>query len=321
MRIHNIITLVCFIVALPIWQDLYARNPYRPQSNTTDSYHFIYITGSGGYSSLKENNNYDITTTGNFGGVIGLGYEMRVNNFWMSIGGDLSFLQNKSIMASSYKTTHDAKDTQGKPIVMNYDITRQEDMNKWWYGNLPLMFGGYYNMFYAGAGVKVGFPIKGLYKNSTHIQYSTSASYPQYIDDFKEMTNHFYGDFDTITTNNIKLNTNVAIIGEIGVDVLANVRNHSDFCHVLKIGFYFEYGVLSLMNHTDGNNERVLFPNETNATLITASPHSQWLDNTSYSCHSYFVGLKITYMFGGSKSQNANIWHTGCMCYDNKTRH
>lgn len=314
MSIHTIRTLVCFLAALLLWQDLSARSSYRPQSNTQDDYHFIYVTAAGGYSSLNENNNYDISTIGGFGGVMGLGYEMRVNHFWLSAGLGLSFLQNKSIIASYYKTTRDALDTQGKPIVMNYDITRQEDMSKWWYLDFPLMFGGYYKMFYAGAGMKVGI-LPFSCKNTTNIKYSTSASYPQYIEDFKEMTNHFYGDFDTITTNDIKPTMNLAIIGEIGVDVLANISNNKRYCNILKIGFYFEYGVLSVKNHTDGNSERITFP-DNNATRIVATPHSQWIDNTSYSSHPYFVGLKITYMFGGSKQRNAGTWHTGCMCYN-----
>ncbi len=313
MKNINLFALFCLMSALSVSQAVSAQWRRHDYSKQSDYYHFFYASVAGGYSSLHETNVSDVATTGDFGGLIGLGYEMRVKNFWLSIGVDAELLQNRSVISSSYKLQQDARDSQGKPIVMSYEVLNQSERNRWTYLNFPLMIGGYYNMFYAGAGVKFGIPVKSF--NSTAINYTTSGTYSQYIEDFAEMNNHFYGNYDTLTYNDIKPNMNVSLAGEIGVDVLANVQNHNTFCNILKIGFYFEYGILSAVSHDKMNNDRISFPSE-NAAIITANPHYQWKSNvSSYACRPYFVGLKITYMFGGSKTQNSAIHHKGCMCY------
>lgn len=311
MKKNKLLTLLFLIV---IHSSTFAYTRHSNFSPKSDYYHFLYVSAAGGYSSLHEINKGNFSTYGDFGGLLGLGYEMRVNNFWISAGADVELLQYKSVMNSPYKLQHDALDTQGKAIVMNYEISNQIDQSRFVYANMPIMVGGYYNMFYAGAGVKVGFPIKTT--TSTRVNYSTSGTYSQYIEDFEEMGNHFYWNYDTLTNTNINPNMNVAIIGEIGVDVLANIQSHSAYCHILKVGFYFEYGVLPMMNQTLQSMERVNFPSN-NATILTANPHYLWKD-ASYTTHPYFVGLKLTYMFGGNKRQNSGVHHHGCMCYGNQ---
>lgn len=309
---HDFWMLLSILFAFVFSQTIFAQKRMN-YSHQSDYYHFMYVSLAGGYSCLDEFRNTDMSTYGHFGGLAGVGYEMRVNNFWLSVGGDVELIQSKSFMTSPYTLHRDALDTQGKPIVMNYEISSQTDQSRFVYADIPLMVGGYYNMFYAGAGVKVGFPIKTT--TSTRVNYSTSGTYSQYIEDFEEMGNHFYGNYDTLTNTNINPNMNVAIIGEIGVDVLANIQSHSDYCHILKVGFYFECGVLPMMNQTLQSMERVNFPSN-NATILTANPHYLWKD-ASYTTHPYFVGLKLTYMFGGSKRKNSGVHHHGCMCYGN----
>lgn len=300
---------ILFFLLLSVNEIAGKRRDSNPLSN--DYYHFVYATASGGFSSFSELNTSNITTYGDVGGLVGLGYEMRVNHFWLSVGGDVAFYDSKSQVNLPYETNHDALDTQGKNIVMHYDITKQQDQQKWIYAGIPLMFGGYYDMFYAGVGVKVGFPISRT--TTTSVSYTTSATYPQYIDDFGEMANHYYGNYDTLIYTNASLRTNISLIGEIGIDVLARVYNKSHYCNILKIGFYFEYGCYSLVD-PGYKTDRITFPSN-NALEVIANPHYNWKENSSYKCNPYFLGLKVTYMFGGSNTRNSAIHHKGCMCY------
>lgn len=305
----NYILTVSFFLLFSANEIAGQRRDSNPLSN--DYYHFVYATTSGGFSSLSEPNTSKINTHGSAGGLVGLGYEMRVNHLWLSAGVDVVFYNCRSMLDMPYKINHDALDTQGKNIVMHYDIAKQQDQQKWVYAGIPLMFGGYYDMFYAGVGVKVGMPISR--KTTTSVSYTTSATYPKYIDDFGEMSNHFYGNYDTLTYTKANLRTNIALIGEIGVDVLARVYNNSQYCNILKIGFYFEYGCYSLIK-PGHKTDRVTFPSD-NALEVIANPHYYWKENASYKCNPYFLGLKVTYMFGGSNTRNSAIHHKGCMCY------
>ena len=110
-----------------------------------------------------------------------------------------------------------------------------------------------------------------------------------------------------------RLNVGVGLIGEIGYDLLSSMPSHSRTCHVLKLAFYFEYG---LNNIAKGNEStiRSVIPNPQNATEATINPYLNTINSPNRTVP-FFAGAKITYMIGGSRTARAGFHH-GCMCYN-----
>ena len=277
----------------------------RYNSRTDEYYHFGYVSFSGGYSSLHENIS-EMYPLGGFSGFVGVGYEFRVKGFWLTVGGDVQLYRTNSEI-NGLTFNHPANDTQGKAITMHYTV-KQQDTQEWVYANVPVMIGGYYKGFYGGAGLKVGWPI--VSQSVSKSDYTTTATYKEYIADFTEMPDHYYGTYQSDKAENLKLRPNVSIIGELGYDVLSQVESRQTLCHILKLGVYAEYGLCSVINDR-GQGTNIIYTG--NATEIMVPPYLYWADTSNKRVTPYSIGVKLTYVFGG---KGTGTFHKGCMCYD-----
>lgn len=296
------------------------RGPYRAtHRNRQDYYHFGYASASVGYTSLQEGI-LNVTPVGGLGNSFGVGYEFRYHNMWLSVGGQLNWHRSQSLL-NNYSVHQDItfidaaysiKDgSSNLDAVATYDIHQKDVMNVV-FAEAPVMIGGYYMGFYAGVGAKVSYGLNT--KVTADGSYLLTAKSDKYIDPID------LGEHEFKTQQSIRFAPMVSVIGEIGYDVLANMETRSPFCHVLKIGFYFEVGTNSMVRpvnevqHMVYNGEAI--HGGESATGVSFNPYYTSAMITKERVAPFFTGVKITYMFGGNKNSNHGVAHRGCQCYE-----
>ncbi|MCQ2342721.1 MAG: hypothetical protein MJZ75_04420 [Paludibacteraceae bacterium] len=305
--------LIFLLIIVPIC--LFARS----RRGIDDNYHFGYISFAGGYSSLSQNVS-NVSTTGDFGYLVGLGYEFRRSSFWLSVGAQ--YLQEKSrteIDEFSYIPPFKGIDDQKKNVDFYRYTIRQADQQEWKTVDVPIMLGYYYNGFYVGAGAKVGFSMSSVIR--TNGEYDLSAQYEAYIDEFRNV-NYYKGYVLPEQSFECQLRPQFSLLGEIGYDLLSSVMTNQRVCHVLKIGFYFEYGLrtvrpegsMSLISIQGMTPEEAAKQGASIKEPVTLNPYYLSEATEGKRIVPYLVGLKLTYMLGGNRNA-AGTWHKGCMCY------
>lgn len=293
--------------------------PYRRVAN--DNYHFVYLSGSAGYSMLQ-NDILELTPTGKAGGLVGLGYEFRHTGFWMSVGAQISFHRSALSINDQVFYPHQTPDyanatfydTQGKEIFPRYRVN-QTDHLKWTFLDVPIMAGYYVQGFYIGAGLKISYALSP--KIETSGEYDFSANYVLYPELGMEI-GHGYGHYEyQPTMQAVSLKPSASLIGEVGYDLLSSLPTRNTLCSVLKLGFYFEYGITRLINpaeykqnyslNTIGDGGYDLTKLHINPYLTTAVTNQNWIVP-------FYTGVKLTLMIGGSRGARAG-YHKGCQCY------
>lgn len=305
------------------------RAPYRPETRSRqDFYHFAYASASIGYTSLEEGIKH-VTPIGGLGNQVGIGYEFRYQNFWLSVGGQLNWIRTQNLL-ESYTVDHNIEwqnaiphshQNNGGPAnlvgVAHYQVSQQDDMNVMMV-DVPLLLGYYYQGFYIGAGAKVGFGLdtkisaKGSYDLTAD---ATLNGVPYYSTPFD------LGKYDFQTEQPIRFAPQVSICGETGFDVLSMMPTRSPFCHVLKVGFYFEVGVNSMVRPISESAHLMTYNGQ---APTTGTPANQVEFNPYYTSGMtepqrvapFYTGFKVTYMFGGNKNSNHGVAHRGCQCYE-----
>lgn len=287
--------LLCFVIPI------YSEHGYNGYKYSRSTLHHIGIVGGVGYSANFDNYQ-EISTIGNVGGTIGLEYEFRLlNGFWLSIGPEIQFLSG----SSHFKTTGtDIKviDTYGVEANYHYNFDNGTDIQRNVYVNLPITLGYYVNGWYFGAGVKVGY---GIYSSeSTHLRYTTTGTYREYIDDFKQMSGHFYSSYETSCTLKMPLKFKVSVIGEVGYDVLSWYKDqYHSIQSGLKISLFAEYGLNNL--NIGGKDVPLYTIDQINPSVIHLQPFYASRDGASHIIHPFYAGVKVTWTFC-IKTKNCN---------------
>ena len=280
----------------------------------TDNYHFFYVSMGAGYASVSDTIK-GVSPVGGWGALAGIGYEFRRTGFWMSVGAQVQ-MHNTSAHVEDFTCEREGLDTQEprKSVTLQYTF-HEEDEQNFRFVDVPVMLGYYYNGFYAGLGGKVAFSMKSSV--STSGSFDMNAVYKQYVDMPPVALDNslFSGRQD------VRLKVAGALIGEVGYDVLATLRSHERICHMLKIGAYFEYGINSVSPSVpEGDQGRISFPNLNEyGEIIATKPQVRPVYAAVMSGQRvapYIIGLKFTYMFGGSRTGGSGTWHRGCQCYD-----
>lgn len=273
-----------------------------------DNYHFAYLSTTAGYTMLSSSTP-EGSIQGAWGGNIGAGYEFRNSGFWTSVGVQASH-HRSGITLNEYR--YDAKGfaTNGDPVTLHYDV-QQQDEHSWFALDIPVMFGYYKYGFYLGAGAKIGYYINP--KTRSVGSYELSATHDQTNVTFSNMPNHGYTVYDYDYTHSASLKPQVALIGEIGYDVLSSVPSRSAVCHILKLGFYFEYGLNNLTGHSA--KVEAVVPDGNNATKADITPYLSASTTQGYRTVPFLTGVRLTYAIGGSRTAHRGMLHHGCMCY------
>lgn len=304
----------------------YYRRAGGSNNRGSESYHFGYISGAVGYTSLDCQVPV-LTPSGGVGYAVGLGYEFRNNGFWLSVGPQFGVHRSESTMETTKFEIPDAKgtyqfhlfDTQGDAVDKFYYDIEEHDTQDWQFIEVPILAGWFFHGFHIGLGPKISYSINSTV--SSHGKYNLSAKNNGKDVIFKDMPEHGYGDYEYKYTNKATLTPMVSLIGEVGYDVLSAVPTRSQLCHLLRISFYFEYGLNSAVRPVDTNKrfdwEEV--PNQTgvkDATKLIVNPYFASGMTERYRVVPFFTGVKITYLIGGSKHARAGGFHKGCQCYN-----
>lgn len=293
-----------------------AQVRWRKKRDMHDDYHFVYASVGAGYSSLTAPKTMG-TIRGDYGALVGLGYEFRHGGFWLSVGGQLQEQNSRIELEPFTLGTFDATDPDhqilgeysSKDVYLRYNI-RQTDVNRWHSGDIPIMAGYYLHGFYIGAGLKTGF----AFRNSICAtgDYDYNLKFVRYVDDPYTEDINFKGILDT--RKQVDFRTQVHVIGEVGYDILSIIPTRSLYCHVLKVGFYWEVGVNSIQKDNITYEEHYTKHKDCS---IQVNPYMTSKLNRQEFVAPFFTGVKVTYMFGGSRTGSHGVLHTGCQCYNN----
>ena len=306
-----LLALVMLVSTLPMYSQ------YRRKGGLTegDHYHFGYLSAHVGYSVL-DTRTPGLMPVGAAGGGFGIGYEYRNSGFWANVGLQLSMHRSKLQMDSYTTKSEDNQmpyhgyDTQGKATTFHYEVT-QTDVVEWNFFDVPILFGYYTHGFHVGAGLKLSYALSA--RTRSYGTYNFSATNDDYGVEFKNMPDRGYKDYDFDARYNNQLKIGAGLIGEIGYDLLSPMPTHSRTCHVLKLSFYFEYGLNSLPKANETTLPRVV-PNASNAREAQINPYLNTVNSQSRTVP-FLAGVKITYMVGGSRTARSGFHH-GCMCYN-----
>lgn len=313
-------TLFLLLLLAPI--GLYARSMSRGQYG---DYHFGYISLSGGYTSLSQNIS-EVSTKGSWGGLIGVGYEFRMRNAWVSVGVQFQQLQSTTTVDQyDYITPYNGLDNQNpaRPVDYFRYTIQQKDKQVWRTIDIPIMAGYYNSGFYIGLGAKVGFNMGS--KITTGGTYDLAAKYTEFMGEFRstpDFTHPLYHLYEVKDKEyDCKLRPQFSIIGEIGYDLLSSVSTNSTVCHMLNIGFYWECGLRSV--RPSGSLDPIAIEGlsvkeaaQAQADVCNARMNPYYLSSMTEGKFivPFYVGVKLTYLIGGSWNSTAT-WHKGCQCY------
>lgn len=279
------------------------------KKSSQDFYHFGYIGGGVGYSMLSTNVK-DMHAAGALGGNIGGGYEFRYSGLWSSVGIQFS-LHNSSANLDNYRESYRGIATNGNPATFYYDV-EQKDQNQWLNVGIPVMIGYYKYGFYVGAGAKIAYYLSPKVRSTG--KYELSAKHDQYQVVFRNLPQYGYTTYEYNTKHMVKLRPELSVIGEIGYDLLSSMPTRSSLCHVLKIGFYFEYGLNKIITPSTAEHAIVVNPN--NATQADVLPFLATSISKDSRVVPFYTGVKLTYVIGGSRTAHKGSFHHGCLCYE-----
>lgn len=292
-----LLTAILLLSSLPSFAANRYKSWYKPTQKVN---HLVTAGASIGYSTLLENYD-DLITTGSVGGTVGLGYELRVNNFLLATGVDAQFVTANASFELPNIPPKPIIDTQGKHAEMNYMFEPIEEAHRFMYVSIPVMVGAYYKGFYFGVGAKVGLPINPITKLSYN--YETTGTYDKLVDDFANMDAHGYGPHSGVKQYK---NKNVPVVRasavlEIGYDVLCPVRRMDDKQrNGLRIAAVCEYGLNNMVNTAEAATSSIMI-NKQNANDVTVLPYYQTHAISGHHVNNLYAGIKLTWIFDFSK--------------------
>ena len=313
--------MAVLLVSQPSWGQYRGRR--RGGLADGDHYHFGYISGHVGYSIL-DSHSKGVMPAGNAAGGFGVGYEYRNSGLWANVGLQMSFHRSR-LKLDPYTTDHPGKllvgtDDLGKPKyldgTLHYTIT-QKDVIEWNFLDVPILFGYYTHGFHVGAGIKLSYALKGTSKSTGNYSLTFSPDLFQ-TEPWENMPDRGLTDYAFETKQDNRINVGASLIGEIGYDLLSSVPTNSRLCHVMKLSFYFEYGLNNFNKGGDKQRfELPAFDDDGHARAKDVVLNS-FLNTEASPARTvpFFAGAKITYLIGGSKTARSGGFHRGCMCYN-----
>lgn len=308
--------IAVLLVSQPSWGQYRRR---RGGLADGDHYHFAYVSGHVGYSIL-DTHSKGVMPSGAAAGGFGIGYEYRNSGLWANVGIQMSF-HRSSLKLDPYTTEHKGKYEFSEYVLLNgtflYDVQQTEKL-EWNFLDVPILIGYYTHGFHIGAGVKLSYALKA--KDQTNGSYNLRflpADY-QVKEPYHDMPDRGLKEYTFDNNQDNRINVGASLIGEIGYDLLSSMPTNSRLCNVLKLSFYFEYGLNNY--NKGGDKQRYELPqfnedHEANANELVFNP---FLNTEASPARTvpFFAGVKITYLVGGSRTARAGGFHRGCMCYN-----
>jgi len=256
-----------------------------PQKNN------IVLWSSGGYSDFFENAD-KLTSVGNAGAELGVGYEFAARNFIFQTGVGYQHL-NASLQLQDSLHNRMMIDTEGDIYNGYFSFSNNNDLYRMGNVVIPLLFGAKYNKFYALAGVKIGLNITATSTHSSNIR--SFADYGQFINFFEDMPNHGFLTREEKNTYDVKFDTNYSASIEFGYNFKLGTNKKSLVSY--RIGAFADYGLNNI--NTKNNAEADLILNDNNAAYIPYF-NSTLLsrDFKGTALNTFFTGVKFSVVFG-----------------------
>ena len=261
-----------------------------------DTRHYFYSNVTPGYSIIFDD--FENTKAkGGFASIVGLGYSFVSPYFWVEIGAEMQSLSSYILITDELSDKR-IKDTEGDEVIYHYNKNLWYDCQDLLYVGVPLMLGyRHYKGFSIGVGFK--YSVNVLAEAHNRLRYSISATYNNYIEDFEDMPNHFYGDYDMYVRGNIAdkvVRHKGAVCFESGYVVYDNHKNYTSMRnrHVLfKLSGYLECGLNQIMSNREVREMYTI--NSSNPAELTNKPY--YLSNSTRSKRTlpFVVGVRWTY--------------------------
>ena len=235
----------------------------------------------------------ETTNLGQYFANIGVSYTFRLyNGFWFDVG--LEYQNLGAILKYNVSgTDYLVYDTQGKEMLFHYKFNSTFDYQNFNIINMPIMVGYYNRGFYIGIGPKLGWCFNIM--ETSNVNYTTSSSYNQYIEDFVNMPNHYNATYTNSCRENLLPSLKLAAIFELGYDLNLKVNNKN--YHTFRLSLFGEYSMFSLKSQ---NNNFLLYRiDENNASQLQLSPFyyiKSNNDNRVVAFYSINVGMKLSWV-------------------------
>lgn len=266
-------------------------------------FHYVTVSASGGYTNLLSDIE-NVRIPGSGGVLLGVGYEYRVKLFWLGLGVQGSLI-NSSLIADDMVIDKPMRDQEGEDMTYHYQIQRWSDRQMMLDVDVPFMLGVCVGRFYMGAGVKAGLNVYG--HSASALSYRTSASYDRFPDDFQDMPNHWYDNFDTRGKTPLHFGMNMAALLEVGGEVLNLNGTKKRLPMRMKVGAYAEYGFISVYKNAQPSDPFIF--DETNPAIVLPVAYYKSANITS-PVNPLFVGVRLTLMFELPVPQRCNCLQT-----------
>ena len=280
------------------------NNAMFKSKKTVDMRHYGWASIEGGYHLLQEDFD-DLNTLGGSAVHFGTGYEFQLHGIYTSIGVDFN-LWTSSATTQPYNFDQRMYDTQGKLMTYHFKISESIERSSGVIAAFPIMIGYSFQGIHIGGGVSFGYNLSA--KSRVKREYVTSATYPQYIEDFTNMPNHFYTNYESTNTEKLAMKTPINILGEIGYNVLRSnkyQKYQNMQSTILKVGAFIEYGLCNVFkNELDG---ALVEPNPEHPTQLNLHPYYNNKSTTEHNIFPISAGIKVTYMM--------RIPTKNCNCY------
>ena len=249
----------------------------------------VVVWGSGGYSSfIKDANN--LTSVGNIGTEIGIGYELAIDKFIIQTGVGYQYLNASLQMPDSLHSLMMMDSEQD--IYRGYFLfAKNNDLYQMGNLTIPLLLGLKFDKFYFLAGMKMAMNMSA---KSTHQSTITStADYIQFIDIFENMPNHGYHTYKEKHSFPIKFSPSYAASVEFGY--LHKPKNKSLISY--RIAAFANYGINNINTENAKSKDLILNANnETYFPYLNSLLLLQDYKNQTFS--PLFTGVKLSVVFG-----------------------
>jgi hypothetical protein len=175
-----------------------------------------------------------------YGAGLGVGYEFHYNAFIAKIGAEGNYWDAGYAPKDIYVEA-DVMDTEGEPYLGKFDLRNNSDRYQLGYVNFPLFVGFHLsNKLYFLVGAKYGLNVYG--QSNVKSQVRSVAAYPQFIDEFGNMPNHYLYTVDRKKSLPITFENNLAASAEFGFYLTPSYNMNRTY----RIAVFADYGFLNI---------------------------------------------------------------------------
>lgn len=256
--------LVVLFFALPIA----AQGRYFNANNRGVNHYLTIHVGGGEANTFASSGAYDIRTKIGADAQVGLSYEIRRQNFFFNLGGQVQFTYTAQGLDGFADVLtmgpHAMADLQGDRRDFLFYYTDFKETQRTLYVGVPVQFGYYFTPhFYGALGVKLQFPLQ--HRFSTEPMLETMGRYPQYFEPLTNNPNYRYYTAGAVSS------TGTYMTGGTPVFVTPTVELGGRFAVAhrvdLRLGVYAEYSA-----QIGGKFDRTLMTPDSYANLDFTTP-------------------------------------------------